>query len=139
MPAKGQEGQVSLEYLLVMLVFLALLGLAVPLIEQAKENAAFALSCRQGQAFAWRLKTETERLQLFSSGSRQTIEFSPPTPWQVKGENGEIKVLVEGSEGKSQAFSAKTAAGLKPFKGRFPRPSSLSLENLHGEIIVSLN
>lgn len=132
-----EKGQVSLEYLLVMLSFLALLGLALPLIEQAKENANFVLSFKQGQGFAWRLKTEAEKLQLFSHGSQEELSISSPTPWHLKLEDNQIRLSIQSGE-KEMWIELECGAGFEEFDEGWEQGATLQLENIHGEIIVSL-
>jgi len=133
------SGQISLEYLLVMLVFLGLLGLTAPLINQARENAGIILSFKQAEAFAWQLKSEGEKLQLFSSGSKEELSFSPPTTWRLKIEDGLIEVSVERANGKEKTISLETGAKFGGLEEKVDAPASIQLENVQGEIIVSLN
>jgi hypothetical protein len=132
-----EKGQISLEYLLVMLIFLGLLGLAAPLINQAQENAAFTLSFKQGQAFAWRLKTVSEELQIFSHGSLEELSFAPPTPWQLKLEGNKIELLVEGSR-EEKLIELETGVWFEESEENLEGFNTLQLENNQGEIIVSL-
>ena len=86
-----QEGQLSLEYLLVLLSFFALLALVSPLVDQAYQTGLYGLSVKQGLVFASGMKSAVEQLSLFSSGSQKELQVNPVTPWRLQGRGASEK------------------------------------------------
>ena len=125
------RGQLSLEYLLALLVFLALLGLVAPLITQTYQKGLTSLSLKQAETFADRLDSNLVQLGLLSSGSRLELKVSPPTPWRLEGEGHGYRLTLEAT---GQAIERETHIRLAEFDLGLEGKGGVRLENRDGKI-----
>jgi len=88
-----EKGQLSLEYMIVLAAFLALLGMLAPFLVQTQALAQLSLDKKTAQVFLAEIKGKTDQLKLMGDGSNFTIRVRPINSWIIIVDDDEIEVV----------------------------------------------
>jgi hypothetical protein len=93
----ADRGQVSLDYLLVVSVFLVLALVMFPALINLQKAAVFVLEVKRGQAFAESLSVKIEEMRLFGDGSCLEMRAQASQKWGISQGGNSVFLKISGS------------------------------------------
>ena len=123
-----KNGQISLEFLMVMLAFLASLLLFLPLLNNLYNAALFRIDVENASAFLQSLEHQIDTFAIMGDGSSSQFSIAPLNRWVVSA-NGNTLVLTV----KSNALQSEKQLSL-----RFPNNISLQTKEVESKTTIRL-
>jgi len=100
------RAQISLEFLLLLLAFLACFALLLPFYSSAYNAGIFALDSMNAKRFADSVKNSVEQLRFLGNGSSIEKTANPSLQWKIFSEKNTLFVSVKSASlGKEKIFS----------------------------------
>ncbi len=90
-----QKAQLSLEFLLVISAFFAVLALFVPLLNHLQELGVYSLDVRNAESFAFSMQAKIDAMLLLGDGSSMPISAKPLRRWVLSSREKSLLVTVE--------------------------------------------
>ncbi len=89
------RGQISLEYLLILVSFFSFFILFFPLMLKIFEEGNQAIELQNAKMFLKELKNKITEVSLYENNSKQVIEVNSNNEWLVKIENKSISLEIQ--------------------------------------------
>ena len=114
------NGQLSLEYLLLLLAVLAAFAVLLPLLDQTFKAGLFGLDCANAKRFQSGLQHSVNEMDFQANGSKTILEARPLGEWLVSSSGKVLSIKVQGPE------------VVKTFKVFFPNELGFESKTLSG-------
>jgi len=102
------RAQASIEYLIVLSAFLALLALFTPIAAKIYYSSLFFLDARNAQSFSHEIKSALKQMELLEDGSSKNLSASPLNEWMLSVNGEGIQIKIESAElGKTKILEQK--------------------------------
>ena len=101
------SGQLSLEYLLLLLALLAVFAALLPLVDQTYKAGLFGLDSVNAKRFTQRLQSHVEEMSFQADGSLALIEAQPLEQWRISSSGKRLSLTVLGPDGREKAFAVE--------------------------------
>lgn len=129
------RGQASIEYLIVVAIFLAVLALILPAGLNFYNVAVFYLDTKNAENFAEDLRVNVENLTIYGDGTTREIYARPNGVWNLNVRNGVVKMLVESAVlQQTKEISEKVADEGLELSGKLTDKFTLILKKENGRI-----
>ncbi len=127
------RGQVSLEYLLVLIGALAFLSASFHFFSSLEEDSRFWMDVLSAKGFASHVQQQGRALSLMGDGSAAALETKILGEWRIMADGNFAELRVFGANGR--AFSISLAAGAQKLSGKaFTKKLSVVLAKDGGKI-----
>ncbi len=94
----GQRGQLSIEYLLLLLAVMAVFAFLLPLLNHVYHLALFGFDSANAGRFVQSVDAAVAQMRFLADGSAKTITAYPSIPWTVYAEGKSFTVVVKDSQ-----------------------------------------
>ena len=92
------RGQVSLEYLIVVGAFLAMLLVFMPLLVQTHHTGLFGIDAVKAEKFTQDFKSAVDELNILGNGSRTKLTANPVDEWSLQISGNKLILTVKSTE-----------------------------------------
>ena len=121
------NGQLSLEYLLLLLAVLAVFAALLPLLDQTFKVSLFGLDSVNAKYFQNKLQHFVNEMDFQADGSKTILEANPLGQWTVSSSGKTLSIKVHGPETE------------KTFEVFFPNELNLKKQTLSSNAFFSLS
>ena len=133
----NSNGQVSLEFLLLLAGFFSVLAIIIPASINLFEVSIFALDARNASIFSEQLSSAIEELSILEDGSMKTLFLNPLLEWRIVSQNNKIVIeVIDEKIGKQKSFIFESNENLSEFNENFSSKSRIIVEKVDGVISV---
>ena len=108
------HGQLSIEYLLLLLALLAVFAALLPLVDQTYKAGLFGLDCVNAKRFTQQLQSHVEEMSFQADGSLALIEVQPLEQWRISPSGKTLALNVLGPGGREKRFAVGFPNELMP-------------------------
>ena len=132
------NGQLSLEYLLLLLAVLAVFAALLPLLDQTFKASLFGLDSVNAKYFQNKLQHSVNEMDFQADGSKTILEAEPLGQWIVSSSGKILSIKVQGPETEKSFevfFPNKLAIESKTLSDN----TSFFLSKVSGKIILEYN
>ncbi|MEW6294800.1 MAG: hypothetical protein AB1467_00710 [Candidatus Diapherotrites archaeon] len=103
-----KAAQASIEYLIVLSAFLALLALFTPIAAKIYYSSLFFLDARNAQSLSHEIKSAVKEMELLEDGSSKSLPANPLNEWRLSVNEEGIQIKIENKEsGKTKILGQK--------------------------------
>ena len=92
------NGQLSLEYLIVLGAFLSMLLLFMPLLTKTYHTGIFGLEAVKAEKFANTFKNRVSELSILGEGSKYRLTVSPVLEWKLSLQKNKLTIIIKSTE-----------------------------------------
>ena len=128
------SGQVSLEYLLLLLCIFSVFAFLLPVIANVFDLCVFGLDVANAANFSSSLKQEVEEILFQGDGAAAIVHAKPLGNWIVFSSDNTVFVEVQGSE-TTKVFSVEFPNQVGFFKERLSSQTSFVVRKVSGKIL----
>ncbi len=121
------NGQLSLEYLLLLLAVLSIFAVLLPLLDQTFQASLFGLDSVNAKSFSDSLQHSVNEMDFQADGSKTILETRPLGQWVVLSSGKTFSIKVQGPETE------------KTFEVFFPNELDLKQQTLSSNAFFSLS
>ena len=110
------NGQLSLEYLLLLAAVLGIFAVLLPLLNNVYAVNLFALDSLNAKRFTLSLQQAIEEMSFQAEGSVTSIEAQPLSSWLISSKAEKLFVAVQGPDSREKLFTVlfPNKVGFKP-------------------------
>jgi len=131
-------GQVSLEYLLLLLAVLAIFAALLPLLNSVYGLSLFALDSVNAKHFAFSLENAATEVSFQADGASRSVEARPLSSWRFSSSGNTVEILVHGPSGE-KSFTVIFPNELAPETISFSSEQSFFVRNQNGLVLLEHN
>ncbi|MBU0662048.1 MAG: hypothetical protein ABH854_03935 [Candidatus Diapherotrites archaeon] len=107
------QGQASIEYLLLVAVFLSFLAFLTPGVVRAYSAGVFGMDVRNAELFLGKATGAADELQSFGTGTSARIEGEPVGEWEISARGQMLYVVVSNEDlARNKELSAELPRGV---------------------------
>ena len=133
------NGQLSLEYILLLCGFLAGFLLLLPSASQAFNASIFALDVSNAKNFLDDFTGSVEKLSVMGNGSRLSVEARPFNKWVLEVSETSATITVFGKDTEPKKIFSKLPVSLVSFSETMTERKSFSFAKGNGKILIVHN
>ena len=133
------KGQLSLEYLLLLLAVLSVFAVLLPLLNTVFELSLFGLDSVNGKRFSFQMQESLAKMSFQADGSITSIEANPFGKWRIHSKGEELFVAVKGPGEREKLFTILFPNSLQMQETIVEGKTSFLLKKLGGKILLEHN
>jgi len=130
------NGQLSLEYLLLLLAVLSIFAVMLPLLNSVYDLSLFGLDCVNAKRFSFSLQEAIEEASFQADGSLVSIEANPLTNWLLSSSGNSLAILVQGPGESKKSFEVIFPNQLHLDNASITSKTSFVLRKNAGQILL---
>ncbi len=100
----SRKGQLSLEYLLILLGAIACFAILLPLLNSIYLLGLFALDSANAKQFTYSMQQQVDEMLFQADGASIQLKARPFTQWNIKGSEERLFVAVLGPDNRKKSF-----------------------------------
>jgi hypothetical protein len=132
-------GQMSLEYLLLLLALLAIFAALLPLVDSTYKAGIFGLDCVNAKRFTQALQARAEEMAFQADGSYVLIEARPLEKWRISSSGKALSLIVIGPDERQKAFAVVFPNSIGRLDFAIGGATTFALRRESGKITLEYN
>lgn len=132
-------GQLSLEYLLLLLALLAIFAALLPLMDQTYKAGLFGLDSVNAKRFTQQLQSRVGEMSFQADGSLALIEAQPLEQWRISSSGKTLALDVLGPDGREKQFVVEFPNELAQTSFILDGAATFALRKASGKIFLEYN
>ena len=134
-----KKGQLSLEYLLLLLASFSVFAMLFPLLNNVYQAALFGFDSANARSFTALLQNSVNEMSFQADGSRHFVSAHPSSNWKISCLGKILSVEVAGPESKKKQFRVLFPNELKELNLAIEKQTDFLLEKSSGKITLVHN
>jgi len=132
----GQKGQLSLEYLILLVAILSAFAVLLPVMNGVYNAGLFGLDSVNAKGFAFSMQEAIGEIGFQADGASTMLEARPFGKWLVFGSGKDFVVIVQSQTGKEKRFTVKFPNNVWFSKAEIGSKTAFYLRKDSGKILL---
>lgn len=128
-------GQLSLEYLLILLAAFSVFAVLIPLMNSVYSAGLFGLDSVNASHFSLSLQEGIEEMGFQADGSRTLVSANPLYQWKLLSKDDLLEVVVTGPDLRKKTFEVKFPNSISQINLQLDSKKDFLLERVSGKIL----